>query len=229
VAPVLQEAPTPTDTAEAPTEEAPTATAPEEAAPEIVTEAETPSRQLDASPRPQRRPERPAPIPAAVAEAPQTPPAETPPAETPPPPAETPPTPPAPEVVDPLAAAISGAIAEAQSAPTAAPAGPPLSQGERDGFRVAVQNCWNVDPGAPWALVAVTIAFDLNRDGTPVSNSLRMVCFQGGEEAQARQAFEAGRRAILRCGAQGFDLPPEKYDHWQEVEMTFDPSSMRIR
>jgi hypothetical protein len=42
-------------------------------------------------------------------------------------------------------------------------------------------------------------------------------------------AFDAARRAIIRCGAKGFDLPAEKYAQWREVEMTFNPESMRIR
>ena len=46
---------------------------------------------------------------------------------------------------------------------------------------------------------------------------------------KARQAFEAARRAIIRCGAQGFDLPREKYDHWRDIEMVFNPEKMRIK
>ncbi|MEM6478789.1 MAG: energy transducer TonB, partial [Pseudomonadota bacterium] len=42
-------------------------------------------------------------------------------------------------------------------------------------------------------------------------------------------AFEAARRAIIRCGAKGFDLPSEKYDQWKEIEMTFNPEQMRTR
>ena len=44
-----------------------------------------------------------------------------------------------------------------------------------------------------------------------------------------KQAFEAARRAIIRCGSSGFDLPAEKYGHWRDIEMTFNPERMRIR
>ena len=217
-APVVEAAPTPSEQSDAPPEEAaPEPVAPPEATTRIVTEADIPSRAPEVSLRPQRKPSRPV----AVAE---TPVVEAPVDEAPLEEAEQAPTP-EPDT----SSGIAGAIAELQQSPAAAPSGPPLSGGERDGFRVAVQTCWNVDPGAVWAQTAVTIAFALNPDGTPVASSLRMAGFQGGSEATARQAFEAGRRAILRCGARGFDLPQEKYDHWQEVEMTFDPSSMRIR
>ena len=37
------------------------------------------------------------------------------------------------------------------------------------------------------------------------------------------------RPSKLHCGASGFDLPPEKYAQWREIEMTFNPERMRIR
>lgn len=67
------------------------------------------------------------------------------------------------------------------------------------------------------------------QDGTPITGSIRMASFSGGSEAAARQAFEAARRAIIRCGARGFDLPAEKYGQWQEIEMTFNPERMRVK
>ena len=39
----------------------------------------------------------------------------------------------------------------------------------------------------------------------------------------------SARTAMLRCGASGYDLPADKYDQWREVEITFDPSGMRLR
>ncbi|MDZ4134880.1 MAG: energy transducer TonB, partial [Paracoccaceae bacterium] len=45
----------------------------------------------------------------------------------------------------------------------------------------------------------------------------------------ARQAYEAARRAIIRCGATGFKLPAEKYDQWRNIEMVFNPEKMRIK
>jgi len=35
---------------------------------------------------------------------------------------------------------------------------------------------------------------------------------------------------VLRCQTQdGYQLPADKYDQWQDVTITFDPSSMRLR
>ena len=41
--------------------------------------------------------------------------------------------------------------------------------------------------------------------------------------------YEAARRAIIRCGAKGFQLPPEKYEQWRNIEMEFNPERMRIK
>ena len=186
------------------------ATAPEEAAPEIVTEAEEPAGAPVRSLRPATRPSRPA-----VAETSEP---------------------------DPTAAAVEDAVAaaiadnqqqqqqETQAQTPRAPAGPPLSAGERDALRVSVSNCWNVGSLSTAALsTTVVVGVDMAEDGRPVSGSIRMLDFSGGPESAARQAFEAARRAIIRCGARGFPLPREKYDHWREIEMTFNPENMRIR
>ena len=65
--------------------------------------------------------------------------------------------------------------------------------------------------------------------GVPDSGSIRLVTFSGGTEAGAQQAFEAARRAIIRCGARGFPLPVEKYSQWRDIEMTFNPEGMQFR
>lgn len=183
-------------------------TAPEEATDQIVTEAEqsddlSPQR----SPRPRPRPSRPQPAAQPdVAEADA-------------------PTNPAPQDQ----AAITDALAEALSA-SDEPAGPPLTGGEKDAMRLAVSRCWNVGSLSTDALqTVVVVGFSLNRDGTIVPGSLRMLDSSGGSAGAAKQAFDAARRAILRCGAKGYDLPADKYAHWKDIEITFNPERMRIK
>ena len=69
----------------------------------------------------------------------------------------------------------------------------------------------------------------MDPSGKPVAASLHRISYTGGSETGAKQAYEAARRAIIRCGADGFPLPAEKYDHWKEVEITFDPNNMRMK
>ena len=99
-----------------------------------------------------------------------------------------------------------------------------------DALRAAVAQCWNVGALSTDALgVTITVEMQLSREGVPDAGSLRLLRFTGGSDAAAGQAYEAARRAILRCGAQGFDLPADKYDQWRDIEMTFNPESMRSR
>jgi hypothetical protein len=196
-------------------EEPQDATAPEEAATEIVTEAERP-RAPTASLRPRARPSQPAP---------ETAPVET--ATRPEPPPQTP-TPPATDR-DAVTDALAAALGEGTPAP-ARPSGPPLTAGEKDALRVAVQRCWNVGSLSSDALATtVVVGVQMLETGKPDVASIRMLSQSGGSATAARQAYEAARRAIIRCGADGFDLPPEKYAQWRDIEMTFNPEKMRIK
>ncbi len=194
-------------------------TAPEESTSEIVIADETPSGAVETSLRPQARPSRPA--------APE--PAEAPVEETQTAEAETP-NPAEPETDDAVAAALEAALAASEEpvvndSPNV-PIGREWSGAERDGFRLAVTRCWNVDRGSVAARVTVDIGIEFNRDGTVIPES---IAFEGfaGDEGAARTAFEAGRRAILRCQSGGYDLNPDKYEQWRAVVVRFDPSQMR--
>jgi hypothetical protein len=211
--PVERQAVAPDAAGETPQEPA-EATAPEAAATEIVTEAEEPARAPEQSTRPPaRRPEAPV---RTAAPAPQTP---------------------APDGSAPQAStpddAVTAALQEALAAPAAAPAvpqGPPLTAGEKESLRVAVSSCWSVGSLSTDALgTTVVVEVSMTQDGKPIPASIRMASSSGGSSAAAGQAFEAARRAIIRCGARGFDLPVEKFGQWQEIEMTFNPEGMRLK
>lgn len=209
--PVAQEAVTPDAEGEAVEQEPQEATAPEAATTEIVTEA-TAAPAASARP-PGRRPAAPPPPTAEVAETEAEP--------------------------EDVSAAVAAAVAAAQSdtaqdttedTPAPAPAGPPLSSGERESLRVAVSQCWNVGSLSSDALsTTVIVSVSMNADGTPITGSIALEGRNGGSEAGARQAFEAARRAIIRCGARGYQLPADKYEQWKEIEITFNPDEMRRR
>lgn len=184
-----------------------TPAAPEEASDRIVTEAEEVQTYAPASSmRPRSRPARPERQ------------------------AETPAAPPQEEDTQPSTDdAVAAALAESEPDQPAR-SGPPLTGGEREGLRVAVSNCWNVGSLSTDALgTTVVVRVEMEQSGTPVNSSIRLVSFSGGTEAAANQAYEAARRAIIRCGARGFPLPVEKFDQWREIEMTFNPEGMQFR
>lgn len=127
------------------------------------------------------------------------------------------------------AAAAAAALAATAGAPDR-PVGPPLTAGEREGLRVSVSQCWNVGALSTDAMrTTITVGVTMNQDGTPQNGSIKLLSHSGGTEAGAQSAFEVARRAIIRCGARGFPLPVEKFDHWRNIEMTFDPEQMRFK
>ncbi len=126
--------------------------------------------------------------------------------------------------------AVAAALGGIDDSSEAAPSGPPLTTGEKDALRVAVQRCWNVGSLSTDALsTTVVVGFSMSEDGRPNVASINMLGSSGGSGAAARQAFETARRAIIRCGASGFPLPIEKYDQWRDIEITFNPENMRIK
>lgn len=123
--------------------------------------------------------------------------------------------------------ALSGALGADTESPIPSI---PLTAREKDGLRVAVQSCWNVGSLTTEALrTTVALRFSLDESGRPVSGSFKLLDASGGSRNAASQAYEAARRAIIRCGSRGYDLPKEKYEHWREIELIFDPTRMRIR
>jgi hypothetical protein len=210
-APEVVEQTTPEPAPEAPVVEEREQAAPEAATTRIITEADTPDELAPVeSIRPRSRPPRPV----------RT-------AEPAPEPQEREPAAQENAVEDAVAAALADAN---RPAAAATPSGPPMTDGEKDALRIAVQQCWNVGSLSTDALrTTVVVAVSMSRDGRPDTGSIRMLSFEGGSQAAAQQAYEAARRAIIRCGANGFALPPEKYDQWRDIEMVFNPERMRIR
>lgn len=119
-----------------------------------------------------------------------------------------------------LAEALGGALDFSEDTiPTPATA---LSQADADILRLSIEACWNIGLLSTEALgVVLTIGFEMTEDARPIPGSIRQVAAQGGSAAAQATAFDAGRQAIIQCGAQGYGLPPELYDQWRLVEITF--------
>ena len=107
--------------------------------------------------------------------------------------------------------------------------GLPLTIREAEEFRSAISNCWSINVGSRAANVSVTVAMELQSDGRVIASSLEMTGFEGGNQSDASVAFQAARRAILRCQKDGYNLPIAKFAQWKNLEVTFDPKSMRKR
>ena len=111
-----------------------------------------------------------------------------------------------------------------------APQPAPLDRETLNALRMDVQACWNIgglDTDAQ--AVSVTVGFTMAQDAKPDAGSLELLSYDGGNHAAATQAYQAARRAILRCGIDGYDLPSNSYAQWREIKMTFNPARMRIK
>lgn len=196
---------------DAPSEQEPEeASAPEEATDRIAPETDDSGPLAPtASLRPPARPSRPAPQQAETAEAPRR------------------------DSEDAVQAALREALgdpAAASGTPAPVPSGPPLTSGEKSALVVAVSSCWNIGSLSSAAMATtVVVAVQMSEDAKPIVPTIRLVSSSGGPDSAAQQAFGAARRAIIRCGARGFDLPRDKFSQWRDIEMTFNPERMQIR
>ena len=129
----------------------------------------------------------------------------------------TPPTPAtAPSQTDPTAMASA----------TSLPEGPPMSNSEKDGLKMAVQRCWNVPAGLRDANeLKVTLAAELAADGSVITSSIRLIEPSPAPDARFKSAFDAGRRALIRCSPYS-DLPRDKFGQWRNIEVVFNPEGM---
>ena len=105
-------------------------------------------------------------------------------------------------------------------------ASPRMTMSEIDTIRFQIQQCWSVPLEVRHAEdLQVQIRIFLNPDGSlakapQIVNSLRMQ-----HDEFWRSAAESARRAVLKCSPLK-NLPPEKYEHWREITLTFDPKEM---
>ncbi|TDT75220.1 cell division and transport-associated protein TolA [Litoreibacter halocynthiae] len=199
-----------------PVEEAQEETAREEATTEIVTEADEPSTSAPTkSTRPGRKPKPPARPAPQVAETPTETPSE------------------APSLADSIANAVAEANTSTAVADNANPGGgtsSPITRSEKGAFILGIQKCWNVGAlGTDALAVSVVVGFQMEQNAKPIVGSIRMISSTGGSGVAVEKAYEAARRAIIRCGASGYNLPLDKYDQWREVEVSFNATKKEIR
>lgn len=110
-------------------------------------------------------------------------------------------------------------------APKARLSDQPLTMSEIDAIRYQIEQCWSVPAGARDAAeLIVRIRVFFNPDGS-LSRTPEIVDRPPGEDDFYRTAAESARRAVQKC-APLKHLPPDKYERWREVVLTFNPRQM---
>ncbi|WP_298298833.1 energy transducer TonB [uncultured Litoreibacter sp.] len=208
---VAQTETAPDEAAEVVTEEVDTTTSEAATTTEIVTEADEPATGAPTkSLRPGRKPTPPAPAQTEVAETPT----------------EEPTTPGLEDLINEAVTEANSENAVADNANPGGGTGEPITRAEKGALVANIRSCWNVGAvGTDGLKVTVIVGFSLTPDAKPEIGSIRIIESDGGSGVAVEKAFEAARRAIIRCGANGYNLPPEKYDQWRNIQVRFNAAN----
>jgi len=103
----------------------------------------------------------------------------------------------------------------------------PMSMTELDAIRSQIAKCWSVPAGAKNAEnLQVTLRVQLAQDGTVMLVELADESkARYGSDTFYRAASDSAMRAVRQCSPLQ-NLPPEKYQTWRDIIMTFDPKEM---
>jgi hypothetical protein len=191
-----------------------------------------PPEEIEVAPEPEQRPEPPPEPPKQVVEAVKPPP-------KPPVPRQRPrPEPPQPQFnVDSVLALLDSRTPK-RPAPPEAPVAETVTKGLgaqnastldlRDALLSQIRECWNVPVGAPTPeKLIVQVRVFLARDGSLAQPPLLepQTRAAAASNPYMRTAAEAALRAVNVCEPYKL-LPPDRYESWREIVMTFDPSRM---
>lgn len=107
-----------------------------------------------------------------------------------------------------------------------APLGAKMTMSEEDALRRQLEGCWNVPFGAKDAQeLRVEIFMVINQDRT-LRDAKIVDQSRYNSDSFFRAAADSALRAVRNPSCSPFQLPPDKYDVWKTVTVTFDPSQM---
>jgi len=101
-----------------------------------------------------------------------------------------------------------------------------LTMGEMDALRAQIAQCWSVPAGARDAEnLIVEIRVVVNPDMTVQSARISDVARMNSDPFY-RTAAESALRAVLNPRCSPLQLPPNKYDEWRTMVLSFNPREM---
>lgn len=97
---------------------------------------------------------------------------------------------------------------------------------EADALRQQLSQCWSIQAGAKYAEnLVVEIRLTVNRDRT-VQNAVIQDRWRYNQDPAFRAAADSAVRAVLSPMCTPLRLPPEKYEGWKDIIVSFDPKDM---
>ncbi len=119
-------------------------------------------------------------------------------------------------------------VSKDQTAPDGqdAPLGEKMTMSEEDALRYQLQKCWNVPFGAKDAEnLVIDIFMVINQDRT-LKEARVVDTGRYNSDSFFRAAADSALRAVRNPLCSPFELPPDKYDTWKTVTVTFNPRDM---
>ena len=104
--------------------------------------------------------------------------------------------------------------------------GPKMTVDEISAIRQQIEKCWSVPAGARGAKnLVVEVQIWLNKDGSLAKSPKIVDGARMSSNNFYKIAAESARRAVIQC-APLKGLPKNKYKHWREITLQFDPRDM---
>ena len=98
-----------------------------------------------------------------------------------------------------------------------------------DKIKSAISHCLVTSTVSPYGIpedAQMIIGANFSQDGKVKASSLILIYHSINSETRANVLFQGIRRAILRCQGAGYLLPPENYDSWKSMTITFSKNDL---
>ncbi len=101
-----------------------------------------------------------------------------------------------------------------------------LSMSEADALRQQLSRCWSIQAGARYAEdlvveIRMTVSPDRHVMSAVINDQWRY-----NQDPAFRSAADSAVRAVNSPQCETLNLPPEKYESWKDIVVTFDPREM---
>ncbi len=101
-----------------------------------------------------------------------------------------------------------------------------MTQGELGNLQAQISQCWKLMSGARYAEnLIVDIKIFVNPDRT-VRDAQIVDVLRYNADSHYRAAADSALRAVLNPRCNPLDLPPQKYDLWKVMTISFDPRDL---